>query len=131
MAMSTTAAPAHRTFDNTGLVADHRPVNVYHTRAPEPSRGRRTIRCTITYYTASSDECGKSDGIGAAGVRMEPGMVACDFLPLWSKVRIDGKTYVVTDRFGGGYTDKIDVFCTDKSYALRMGKSVKEVEMVE
>ena len=125
MAMSTTAAPAHRTFNNTELVA---PIE----RPPEPSRGgARVVRCTITYYTASSDECGKSDGIGAAGVRMEPGMVACDFLPLWSKVRIDGKTYVVTDRFGGGYTDKIDVFCTDKSYALRMGKSVKEVEIIE
>lgn len=87
---------------------------------------------TVTYYTASDDECGKSDGITASGTKAVEGVtVAADHLPFGTLVEIDGATYEVQDRFGGGYTDKIDVFTEDRSYAIQMGKQRKKIRILE
>lgn len=47
----------------------------------------------------------------ASGVWPAVGMAAADHLPFGSKVTLpDGRTWIVQDRFGGGYTDRLDLF---------------------
>ena len=47
----------------------------------------------------------------ASGVWPQVGMAAADHLPFGSKVTLpDGRTWIVQDRFGGGYTDRLDLF---------------------
>lgn len=84
-----------------------------------------------TAYTAAFDECGKTDAITASGVRAIEGVtVACDGLPFGTEVIIDGHTYIVQDRFGGGYdTSKIDIYMYKKEDALKFGRQVKIVEV--
>ena len=93
-----------------------------------------TVRyiANVSWYTASDDECGKSDGITASGERAVAGItVAADDLPLGTRVRINGHEYIVHDRFGGGYKGRIDIYCESKEEAFANGRQMLEVEVLE
>lgn len=86
----------------------------------------------VTYYTASDDECGKEDGITASGtVATEGRTIASDHLEFGTIVEIDGVQYIVEDRFGGNYNNKIDVFVNDKHTAYKLGKRKVKVKIYE
>lgn len=92
----------------------------------------RVALCNISAYTASSDECGKNNGITASGVQAVAGRtIAMDGVPFGTEVEIEGHVYVVEDRFGGGYTDRIDVFMDTKAEAFRWGRRWLEVKIYE
>ena len=76
---------------------------------------------TLTAYTASVEECGKADGITASGTKATQGRtIAADHLPFGTHVEIDGHIYTVEDRFGGGYTDKIDIYFGRQQRVVRI-----------
>ena len=90
------------------------------------------ILCTVTAYTASYEECGKTDGITSSGTRATEGRtVACDFLAFGTQVVILGQTYVVEDRIGSGHPSKMDVYMESKEEALKFGRRQLEVEILE
>jgi len=90
------------------------------------------ILCTVTAYTASYEECGKTDGITASGTRATEGRtVACDFLEFGTQIMILGKTYVVEDRIGSGHPSKLDIFMDDQEDAIKFGNQKLEVEILE
>lgn len=92
----------------------------------------KTQYVIITYYTASENECGKNDGVTASGtVATEGRTVAADHLPFGTVVEIDGVQYIVEDRFGGGYGNKIDIFVNDKHTAYKLGTKKVEVKIYE
>lgn len=87
--------------------------------------------CNVSAYTASVDECGKSDGVTASGVKAVPGVtISCDHLKFGTKVIIAGHTYIVQDRFGGGYSDRIDIFMNTKSEAFKFGRRYMKVVII-
>ena len=92
----------------------------------------RKIVANCSAYTASADECGgDSSGITASGkVAVEGRTIAMDDVPLGTIVRINGKEYTVEDRFGGGYTNRIDIYFQNKEDALRFGRQYLEVEIL-
>lgn len=86
----------------------------------------------VSWYTAADDECGKADGITASGEMAVAGVtVAADDLPLGTVVRINGHDYIVQDRFGGGHTNRIDIYCDSKEEAFNNGRQYLEVEIVK
>jgi len=90
------------------------------------------ILCTVTAYTASFEECGKTDGITASGTRATEGRtIACDFLKFGTQVIISGQTYTVEDRIGSGHPSKIDIFMGDRQEAIKFGHQKLEVEILE
>lgn len=51
----------------------------------------------------------------ASGVMPAVGHCAADHLPFGARVTLsDGRTLTVTDRFGGNYTDRLDIFPADR-----------------
>lgn len=58
------------------------------------------------------------------------GAVAADDLPLGTKIRINGKVYVVKDRFGGGYTNRLDIYMDSHQEAINFGRQYLEVEVI-
>ena len=59
----------------------------------------------------------------ASGVYPKVGMCAADHLPFGAKVTLpDGRTLVVTDRFGGGYGDRLDIFMNTESECWQFGR---------
>lgn len=90
------------------------------------------ILCSVTAYTASYEECGKTDGITASGTKATEGRtIACDFLEFGTQVVILGQTYTVEDRIGSGHPSKIDVYMESKEEALKFGRRQLEVEILE
>lgn len=59
----------------------------------------------------------------ASGVWPQVGMAAADHLPFGARVTLpDGRTLTVTDRFGGGFTDKLDIFMETESECWKWGR---------
>lgn len=59
----------------------------------------------------------------ASGVYPAEGMAASDHLPFGSVVTLpDGRELVVTDRFGGGYSDRLDIFMDSVAYCWEFGR---------
>ena len=79
------------------------------------------VLCTA--YSPSFEECGKTDGITASGIRAVEGeTVAADDLPLGTKVEINGEIYTVHDRFGAGHKNRIDIFKESQTDCFKFGR---------
>lgn len=102
---------------------------------PEPEKPVPKIVtqiCNISAYSASVRECGKADGITASGTKAVEGRtIAADHLPFGTIVRINGQEYIVEDRFGGGYHDRIDIYHENEQDAWNFGRQKIEVEILE
>ena len=71
---------------------------------------------TVTAYTHSGNPT-------ASGVWPRVGMAAADHLPFGTKVYLpDGIVVVITDRFGGNYKDKLDLFRDTEDECWKIGK---------
>ena len=98
----------------------------------EPADVSQVFVANVSWYTASVDECGSDSGITASGkVAVAGRTVAADHLPLGTRLRINGNEYVVEDRFGGGYTDRVDIFCNSKEEAFANGRQYLTVEVLD
>lgn len=98
----------------------------------EPADVSQVFVANVSWYTASADECGSDSGITASGkVAVAGRTVAADHLPLGTRLRINGNEYVVEDRFGGGYTDRVDIFCNSKEEAFANGRQYLTVEVLD
>ena len=61
----------------------------------------------------------------ASGVMPMVGHCAADHLPFGTKVTLpDGRTLVVTDRFGGNYTDRLDIFLPTEDACWKWGRQM-------
>ena len=91
------------------------------------------VTAVVTYYTTSDDECGKHDGITASGTQATEGrtIAMSSDIPFGTKVVIDGHEYTVEDRGGAIVSNRIDVFCEDKTYALTQGRKVMTVKILD
>ncbi len=59
----------------------------------------------------------------ASGVWPQVGMAAADHLPFGTKVTLpDGRVLTITDRFGGGFTDKLDIFMASEQECWQFGR---------
>ena len=86
----------------------------------------------VTAYTSSEEECGKNDGITASGVLAREGItIASDDIPLGTRVEINGHIYVVEDRFGGNYRDRIDIYMESVSRANVFGRREMLVKILD
>ena len=68
----------------------------------------------------------------ASGVWPAVGMAAADHLPFGTKVTLpDGRILTITDRFGGSYTDSLDIFMASEQECWQFGRRnlVCEVEI--
>ena len=92
----------------------------------------------ITAYDACVKCCGKTDGITASGkIASAHRTVACNWLPFGTRVKIDGKTYVVEDRgakslFGSKKNPikHIDIFMRSHREAQLFGVKYLNVEVL-
>lgn len=85
--------------------------------------GQFTINASA--YTAAADECGKSDGITASGLKVkEKHTIACPpQFPLGTKLKIDGYgIYVCEDRGGAIKGNHVDIYVQTKKEAFAFGR---------
>lgn len=85
------------------------------------------LNMVVTAYTAGDDYT--PGVIMANGEHVHIGAVACNDLPLGTRVVIDGNVYTVKDRMAKG--GMVDVYMDSKADALRFGKQNKTVVVLE
>ena len=67
----------------------------------------------------------------ASGVMPQVGMAAADHLPFGTKVTLpDGRVLVVTDRFGGNYSNRLDIFMNTESECWNFGRRWLECKVI-
>ena len=85
-------------------------------------------------YTASADECGKSDGITASGLMVkEKETIACPpHFPFGTKIKIETMgTYICEDRGGAIKGNHVDIYMKTKKEAFFFGRKNLLAEIVD
>lgn len=84
---------------------------------------KKLILFTVFLQTLNVSAYTHSGNPTASGVMPAVGHCAADHLPFGTRVTLpDGRTLVVTDRFGGGYTDRLDIFLNTEAECWRFGR---------
>jgi len=98
----------------------------------EPVQVIRTIKMIATAYSSSPDETDDTPRITASGDEVEDGIVANNYLKFNTRVRIDGKIYIVKDRMNarkGNY--QVDIWMPSKQKAKEFGVKSVKVEILQ
>lgn len=85
-------------------------------------------------YTAAADECGKSDGITASGLKVaEKRTLACPpSFPFGTKISIEGMgEFRCEDRGGAIKGNKIDIYMETKTEAFAFGRRNLTAEVIQ
>jgi 3D (Asp-Asp-Asp) domain-containing protein len=86
----------------------------------------------ITAYTSAVEETDDTPFITAMGTQTRDGIVAANFLPFGTKLKIPSlfgdKIFTVEDRMATRFTNYVDVWMETKAEAYRLG--VREAEIV-
>jgi 3D (Asp-Asp-Asp) domain-containing protein len=89
----------------------------------------------MTAYTSRPEETDSTPFITADGSHVRDGIVACNFLPFGTKVRIPtlfgDKIFEVHDRMNKRFPYKMDFWMEDYGEAIRFGVKYAHIEVVE
>jgi len=93
------------------------------------------INTTITGYSSTVDQTNCEPFITASGVRVRDGIVAANFLPFDTEIRIPkyfgDKVFIVKDRMNRRHTDRVDIWFPSRQEALNFGIKYTHIEIVE
>jgi 3D (Asp-Asp-Asp) domain-containing protein len=93
----------------------------------------KTFVINASAYTAAADECGKSDGITASGIKVEEKRtLACPpQYPFGAKIKIEGVgTLTCEDRGGAIKGNHFDIYVETKKEAFAFGRKNLTAEVV-
>lgn len=102
----------------------------------EKGRGSKpaVIRTVITAYTSSREETDDTPFITASGSYARYGIVAANFLPLGTKIRLPKifgeQIFIVEDRLHTRYNNRVDIWLSNKVQAINFGLKVSEIEIL-
>lgn len=89
---------------------------------------------TATAYSSTPDQTDDSPFITASGTHVRDGIVATNFLPFGTIIKIPDlygdKIFVVEDRMNRRYWDRVDIWFSERETALRFGKKTITIEVV-
>ena len=105
-------------------------------RSLSTSKGQKTkvVETLITAYSSSPDETDSTPFITASGSYVRNGVVAANFLPFGTQIRIPeifgDQIFTVEDRLHKMYNDRIDVWFPSKGEALKFGFKITKIEIL-
>ena len=133
----TAAAPEMEVSVSTAPVVAKTTVTQKKSSGTAPAVLKITLKATlqITAYSSSVDETDETPHITASGRGVHDGIVATNLYPFGTSIRIPSlygdKIFVVEDRMNRRYTDRVDIWMPDKESALKFGKQIAEIEVLE
>ena len=91
-----------------------------------------TYVAEVSAYTASDDQCGKSDGVTASGTHAKQGrtIAAPSWIPFGTTVVVNGVSYVCEDRGGYISDNRLDIYMDSREDAVEFGRKELEVTVV-
>lgn len=96
---------------------------------------RRTYRVEVSGYTSEVAQTDDSPFITAKGTFVRDGIVATNFLPFGTRLKIPSlygdKIFTVEDRMNSRYWHNVDIWFADKAVALKLGRRSVTIEVVQ
>jgi 3D (Asp-Asp-Asp) domain-containing protein len=96
---------------------------------------KKVYETFVTGYSASIDETDDTPLITASGAWVSDGVVAANFLPFGTKIRIPelfgNKIFTVQDRMHTRYSDLVDIWFESKDLAKTFGKRKAEIQVLD
>lgn len=92
------------------------------------AKANKIENCTVTWYTASAQECGKDDGITYSGLPVVEHLTCAidpDVIPLYSDVFVqhaDGSIEQLWATDTGVTGNALDIYTPDYDYAMQCGR---------
>ncbi len=94
----------------------------------------QSAKIVITAYSSAPEETDDTPFITAAGTSVGPGVIAANFLPMGTKVRLPDvfgdQVFTVEDRMHSRFNDRVDVWFEDQSTANDFGKQLSRIEIL-
>lgn len=106
------------------------------TATVAPVKAVEPVKMTViaTAYTPRPEETDSTPWLTAAGTKTREGVIAANWLPFGTKVKIDDKIYTVEDRMNSRYTTaspaRIDIVFLSLDKARKFGKQKIEIEIL-
>jgi len=88
----------------------------------------------MTAYNSLENQTDSTPWITAAGTRCREGVIASNFLPMRTKVMIEGfgdRIFVVEDRMNRRYNKRIDIWFRSYGDAIQFGRRTLKFYVVE
>ena len=93
----------------------------------------RTV--VITGYSSTVDQTDSTPFITASNKRVRPGIVAANFLPFGTQIKVPkyfgDRVFIVEDRMNKRFNNRVDIWFTSRGEALRFGKVLTTIEILE
>jgi len=93
-----------------------------------------TVTVTVTAYSSTPEETDDTPFITAANTHVRDGIIAANFLPFGTKVKIPSlfgdKVFVVEDRMHPKKKNFIDIWMPSKYEAIQFGKHRTEIAVL-
>lgn len=104
-------------------------------QSPVSSKARLiTGKRTITAYSSREEETDSTPFITASGTTVRDGVVAVNWLPIGTKVRIPklfgDKVFIVEDRMHKKNNEKLDIWFKTTEEAIRFGVREAQIEIL-
>jgi len=95
----------------------------------------QVVHTLITAYSSTPDQTDSTPFITASGSYVRTGIVAANFLPFGSQIRLPeifgAQIFTVEDRLSKNYNDRIDVWFPTKKAAIDFGTKITKVEILQ
>ncbi|GEM_PF-1147248 len=92
---------------------------------------KKRVTVTMTGYSSTPDQTDDTPFITATGDHVADGIVAANFLPFNTYVKIPklfgDKIFIVKDRMNRRYSDRMDIWFPDRASALKFGLRKAEI----
>ncbi|MDZ4231451.1 MAG: hypothetical protein U1C52_01525 [Patescibacteria group bacterium] len=131
------AAPAPETAEATfteeaNALLNESPVAIAESDAD--LEVKRKVTVTITAYSSDVGQTDSTPFTTASGTHVRNGVVAANWLPIGTKVRIPAlfsdQIFVVEDRMHSRHTNRLDVWFPTRAEAVHFGLRQAEVEIL-
>lgn len=95
---------------------------------------RKSVAIVITAYSSAIDQCDDDPSVTAWNTQARPGIVAANWLPLGTKVKIPelfgNRVFTVEDRMHPKNDGKLDIWFQSREEALKFGVKKARVEIL-
>ena len=103
--------------------------------SPTPEKVVKTIRVVVTAYSSTPEQTDDTPFITASGTRVREGIVAANFLPMGTKIKLPDiygdKIFVVEDRMHPRKKYMVDIWFASYQDAKEFGAKLTYIEVLE
>lgn len=124
-------------IQNSSITANNAPLSAKANAAKTNSsqNSLRELTVTVTAYSSTADQTDDSPFITAWNTHVRDGIVAANFLPLGTRIKIPelygDKIFIVEDRMNRRFWQKVDIWFPDRTSALEFGVKKLKIQVLE